>query len=132
MDTQQPSLLVKIFGDTPFEAVVNSVLIVIILIVLWRIVIKPIVTIAINVYALIKENKLAALEIIPPKRSEVSPSSTQDLISILQQQLGKHAYESNGTWAFDFNGWSSEKTCWKLIKRLQKMDIQTGTMSASL
>lgn len=90
MDTQQPSLLVKIFGDTPFEAVVNSVLIVIILIVLWRIVIKPIVTIAINVYALIKENKLAALEIIPPKRSEVSPSSTQDLISILQQQLGKY------------------------------------------
>jgi hypothetical protein len=92
MDTQQPSLLVKIFGDTPFEAVVNSVLIAIILILLWRIAIKPSVTVAMNIYALIKANKLklATLEIIPPKRSEISPASTTDLISILQQQLGKY------------------------------------------
>lgn len=62
------------------------------------------------------------------------PNEGSDLIYTkpVNKQPGKHAYESNGTWAFDFNGWSSEKTCWKLIKRLQKIDIQTGTMSASL
>ena len=64
----------------------------------------------------------------------LDPNEGSDLIYTkpVKKQPGKHAYESNGTWAFDFNGWSSEKTCWKLIKRMQKIDIQTGTMSASL
>ena len=90
MDTQQPSLLVKIFGDTSFEAVVNSVLIAIIAIILWRIIVSPILAIAANIRALFRSSQLATLEIIPPKRSEVHPGSTQNLISVLQQQLGKY------------------------------------------
>ena len=64
----------------------------------------------------------------------LNPNEDFDLIYTkpVNKQPGNHMYASNGTWAFISAGGRSKKTCWKLMKGLQKMDIQTGTMSASL
>jgi len=90
MNMEQSSLLVKTFGTTPLAIIINSALMAVLAVILWRIVIRPIVTIAMNMRALIRSSKLAALEVIPPKRLEVHPDSTRSLISVLQQQLGKY------------------------------------------
>ena len=70
MDAQQPTLFIRIFGDTPLEAAVNSALIIVILVLLWRFAIRPMITIAVNIQALSKQQALASLEITPPKKSE--------------------------------------------------------------
>lgn len=47
------------------------------------------------------------------------PNEGSDLIYTkpVNKQPGKHAYESNGTWAFDFNGWSLEKDLLEVNER---------------
>lgn len=87
---QQPSLLIKIFGDTPLEVIINSVLLALIAFILWRIVIRPIITFVMNLRSRLNSKPLTSLEIIPPKQSDIHPQSTQNLISILQQRLGKY------------------------------------------
>lgn len=90
MDAQQPTLFIRIFGDTPLEVAVNSALILVITVLLWRFAIRPMATIAMNIHALFRQRLLASLEIIPPKRSEINPESTRSLVSVLQQQLARY------------------------------------------
>ncbi len=90
MDAQQPTLFIRIFGDTLLETAVNSALIIVIIVLLWRIAIRPMITIAVNIHALFKQQALALLEITPPKRSEIHPESTKNLVSVLQQQLARY------------------------------------------
>ncbi len=84
------SLFLRIFGDTPLEMIINSVLVGLILYWCWRLVIKPLIGIMMNVKAFYTNNVLHTLEIIPPKSSESHPQNTQSLFSVLQQQLGKY------------------------------------------
>ena len=46
----------------------------------------------------------------------LDPKDGFDLIYTkpVDKQPGKHTYESNGTWAFDFNRWSLEKDLLKV------------------
>lgn len=82
------SLFTWIFGDTPFEIFVNCALFALIGFWLWRLVIQPAASVILNFVAIFKHKDLAALEIIPPKKSATHPLNTQNLLITLQQQLG--------------------------------------------
>lgn len=82
-----PKLLITIFGDTPFEVILSSAILLFVSYWIWRLVIEPLVNFLMNLKAHLTPKNLEALEIIPPKKSEVDPLSTQDLFSVLQKQL---------------------------------------------
>jgi len=84
------SLFVAIFGDTPTKIAVNSVLAAAILYLCWQLIIKPLIDIIRNTRDYFADAQLQAFELIPPKRSEVDPQSTQDLFTILGQQLSRN------------------------------------------
>lgn len=90
MNIEQSSLLVKTFGTTPLAFIINSALIAVLVVILWRILIKPVFAIIMNIRAHVKTSNLIALEIIPPKVLGVHPDGTGSVISVLQQQLSKH------------------------------------------
>lgn len=85
-----PSIFVRIFGDSPLEVVVNSALLLLIAVIFWKVIVIPVITFVHNILSFFSSRQLASLEIIPPKKSEIHPANTQDLISILQQRLGRH------------------------------------------
>jgi len=84
------SLFVTIFGDTPAKIAINGVLVAVIIYWCWRLIIQPLVNIIRSIRAYFANAPLQALELIPPKCSEVDPQSTQDLFAILGQQLNRN------------------------------------------
>jgi hypothetical protein len=84
------TLLVQVFGDTPIKIAINSVLVALVGYWFWRIVLKPLMSIAINIKSQLIKTELGVLEIIPPKILAVMPQHTQNLFSVLQHQLGKY------------------------------------------
>ncbi|MBL8121309.1 type IV secretion system DNA-binding domain-containing protein [Candidatus Saccharibacteria bacterium] len=84
------SLFVSIFGDSPTTIVINGALLAVIAYWCWRLVISPLIAIAHNVRAYFADTHLQALELIPPKRSEIDPQSTSDLFAVMSQRLGKY------------------------------------------
>ncbi len=84
------SLLVTVFGDTPTKVVINSVLVALIGYWLWRVVIRPLIGSVMNIRAIFTQKELGVLEITPPRINETDSLNTQNLLAILQQQLGKH------------------------------------------
>lgn len=92
MSTLQSSLITNTLGDTPSDIVLSSIIIVVLGMFAWRFVVKPAIMVIMSLRMRMKSKNsiLGALEIIPPKHSEISPEETQDLISIVQQQLGSY------------------------------------------
>jgi len=84
------SLLVSIFGDTPLKVVINSALILLLLYVLWRVALRPLLSLLANIRALFAEKQLGTLEITPPTEVKAHPSHTENLLTILQGQLRKN------------------------------------------
>lgn len=84
------SPLTDILGHTPLMVALNSALILVIAYMLWRIVLRPALNIVINIRALFAPRELGVMEIIPPRVTDAHPLNTQNLFSVLQQQLGRH------------------------------------------
>lgn len=81
---------IQLFGDSPSEYVVNSLLMVFIAYWLWRLLLNPVLTVSRNLWMLRTKRDLAVLEITPPKQLSVQPLSTQSLFAVLQQHLTRH------------------------------------------
>lgn len=90
MTPQISSLFTQIFGDTPFDIFVNCVLLALIAFWIWRLVVQPTASVLSNIRSIFKRKGLAALEVIPPKKSTTHPLNTQNLLATLNQQLGEH------------------------------------------
>ena len=82
--------LTQIFGDTPLAITVNVALIAFIIYLLWRIMLRPALDVAIGIRSLFKPRRLGTLEITPPARTDSHPLNTQSLFSILQQSMDRH------------------------------------------
>ncbi|MFZ2545072.1 MAG: type IV secretion system DNA-binding domain-containing protein [Candidatus Saccharimonadales bacterium] len=90
MPPQLSSLITWIFGDSPLEVFVSCALFALIALLIWRLIVRPTISVASSIRAIFKNNDLVALEITPPKTSTAHPLNTQSLFSTLHQQLGKH------------------------------------------
>lgn len=83
------SIFVTIFGDTPTKIVFNSALLIVLMYYLWRLIVRPIIDTLLNAVEVYRNINLSTLEIIPPKQNEIDTLNTQNLFTVLQQQLAK-------------------------------------------
>jgi Type IV secretion-system coupling protein DNA-binding domain/TraM recognition site of TraD and TraG len=80
-------VLGELFGDTPFELVVNGAIVITVAHFAWRWLLEPLYISLKGMWNFwrLRNSKKAALEITPPKQSEKSPAATQQLLAVVQQ-----------------------------------------------
>lgn len=74
-----------LFGDSPSDYVINSLLLLLTAYILWRLLLSHVITVLKNLWALRTRRDLAVLEITPPKQPAATPLNTQSLFAVLQQ-----------------------------------------------
>jgi hypothetical protein len=82
-------MVLKIFGDSLLEYIVNGSLVIALIVVIWKISLKHLLAILVSIGSIFKREQLLTLEITPPHSIHVDQEATQHLISVLYQLMGK-------------------------------------------
>ena len=75
----------QLFGDSPSDYIINSLLLLLTAYLLWRFLLSHIVTVSRNLWALTVKRDLGVLEITPPQKPATTPQNTQSLFAVLRQ-----------------------------------------------
>lgn len=81
------SLFTRIFGDSPTDIVVNTIVLATLAYVLWRYLLSPLSNLLQNCLELFRKREIECLEITPPVNNDVDPEHTQSFLNVI---LGQH------------------------------------------